>query len=386
MIDHHQHLDTAEPATVSVAVRVSGVTKSFQSGGGEHVALRGVDLDIHDGEFLTVLGPSGCGKTTLLRILAGFEAPSTGDVFLDGERITEVPPNKRPMAMVFQNYALFPHLSVFDNIAYGLKIAKVPKSEIRERVDVVLSIMDLVGLGSRLPTQLSGGQQQRVALARSVVVRPRVLLFDEPLSNLDARLRDQMRSELRRVQRQLGVTSVYVTHDQAEAMAMSDRIVVMNEGQIEQIGTPPDVYGTPRTLFVADFIGKANVIRADLVSSRAGRVCVSALGALVDLPAPAFEFERVSLVIRPENVSIARCERPNDVAPTADATRLAVPGWLRRVEYLGAATHLSLELVDGSLLTAVQTHTVDAGPASLPREGSGIVATVPLTALLPVAD
>ena len=288
--------------SASAVVEVIDVQKIFDSKRGRHEALKSVNLKIEDGEFLTILGPSGCGKTTLLRILAGFETPTRGDVLLDNEVITNVPPNHRPMAMVFQSYALFPHLTVHDNIAYGLKIAKVPKSEIAERVEVVLSIMDLAGLGDRLPTQLSGGQQQRVALARSVVIRPRVLLFDEPLSNLDARLRDQMRSELRRIQQQLGITSVYVTHDQTEAMAMSDRIVVMSEGHIEQIGTPEAIYRRPESLFVADFIGKANVLPSKVIDANGTTATVDMIEVAVPVESTGQRGETVIVIIRPEDI------------------------------------------------------------------------------------
>ncbi len=378
--------DHAEmPATV--AVRVEDVQKIFDSKRGRHEALKAIDLDIFDGEFLTILGPSGCGKTTLLRILAGFEQPTRGDVLLDGAVITNVPPNNRPMAMVFQSYALFPHLTVHDNIAYGLKIAKVPKTEIAERVEVVLSIMDLVDLGDRLPTQLSGGQQQRVALARSVVVRPRVLLFDEPLSNLDARLRDQMRSELRRIQRQLGITSVYVTHDQTEAMAMSDRIVVMSEGNIEQVGTPEEIYREPDSLFVADFIGKANVLPAEIAHREGHAADVELLGITTTVAVPpgladeGSEGATATLVLRPEDVAVAPFESPNDHHARVIDGAIEVAGWLRASEYVGAATHLTLELNDGTLIECVKHHTAQAGPSSLPLEGDGVLATLPVAAL-----
>lgn len=364
--------------------------KVFDSNRGRHEALKSIDLDIIDGEFLTILGPSGCGKTTLLRCLAGFEQPTQGDVLLDEKVITNVPPNKRPMAMVFQSYALFPHLTVFDNIAYGLKLGKVPRGEIEERVELVLSIMDLVGLGDRLPTQLSGGQQQRVALARSVVVRPRVLLFDEPLSNLDARLRDQMRSELRRIQRQLGVTSVYVTHDQTEAMAMSDRIVVMSEGRIEQVGSPEQIYRRPESLFVADFIGKANVLATTMTERKATEAVLDLLGTSVQVVAPIELGEKagdaVMVVLRPEDVNISPLASPNDHTSVVIDGTMHVAGWLRAAEYLGAATHLTVELADGTLLESVRHHSAAEGPNALPSEGSGVLASLPVGALRVVRD
>lgn len=376
-------LEAGDPETSdgTVVLRVVGVQKVFDTSRGRHEALKSIDLEIVDGEFLTILGPSGCGKTTLLRVLAGFEHPNKGDVLLDGQRLTNVPPNKRPMAMVFQSYALFPHLTVFENIAYGLKIAKVPKAEIAERIEVVMSIMDLVGLDDRLPTQLSGGQQQRVALARSVVVRPRVLLFDEPLSNLDARLRDQMRSELRRIQRQLGVTSVYVTHDQSEAMAMSDRIVVMSDGRIEQVGTPDEIYRHPISLFVADFIGKANVLQARVVERGDGVVTVDVLGARVAIADPGTATDVVTAVLRPEDVTVVPCASPDDYRPTEGGGSIEAAGWLRGAEYLGASTHLTIELLDGTLLDAVEHHTAARGPGQLPPEGSGVITTVAVDAI-----
>ncbi len=371
------HLAAEPPAASPTGVlRVEGVRKVFDTKRGRHEALKSIDLTIVDGEFLTILGPSGCGKTTLLRILAGFEDPTTGDVLLDDAVITDVPPNKRPMAMVFQSYALFPHLTVFENIAYGLRIAKVPKEEIAERVDVVLSIMDLVGLADRLPTQLSGGQQQRVALARSVVIRPRVLLFDEPLSNLDARLRDQMRSELRRIQRQLGITSVYVTHDQTEAMAMSDRIVVMSEGRIEQVGTPTEVYRSPATLFVADFIGKANVLNATSRSRSTAGLTVHVLGVELEVPDPGGLDEDFVLVLRPEDVELQRFPSPNDHSVRTVEGRVEAAGWVRAVEYLGAATQLTTELLDGTLIESVHHHSAHEDPTELPGEGDGVLAVL----------
>ena len=371
------HLAAEPPAASPTGVlRVEGVRKVFDTKRGRHEALKSIDLTIVDGEFLTILGPSGCGKTTLLRILAGFEDPTAGDVLLDDAVITDVPPNKRPMAMVFQSYALFPHLTVFENIAYGLRIAKVPKEEIAERVDVVLSIMDLVGLADRLPTQLSGGQQQRVALARSVVIRPRVLLFDEPLSNLDARLRDQMRSELRRIQRQLGITSVYVTHDQTEAMAMSDRIVVMSEGRIEQVGTPTEVYRSPATLFVADFIGKANVLNATSRSRSTAGLNVHVLGVELEVPDPGGLDEDFVLVLRPEDVELQRLPSPNDHSVRTVEGRVEAAGWVRAVEYLGAATQLTTELLDGTLIESVHHHSAHEDPTELPGEGDGVLAVL----------
>ena len=236
-------------------LELHGVSKSFD---GKRVVLP-VDLEVQHGEFLTLLGPSGCGKTTLLRLIAGFERPDAGGVRLAGEDITALPPNKRPVNTVFQSYALFPHMNVFDNVAYGLRAERRPAREVRARVSEALEMVQLDGLASRKPHQLSGGQQQRVAIARAVVKKPRLLLLDEPLSALDYKLRKQMQLELKRIQRELAISFVFVTHDQEEALSMSDRVVVMRDGDIEQIGSPRDVYERPRNLFVARFVGEINV-------------------------------------------------------------------------------------------------------------------------------
>lgn len=224
-------------------------------------AVKDVSLEIEPGEFVTLLGPSGCGKTTTLRMIAGFESPDEGSIKLGDEVIDKLTPNKRDTAMVFQSYALLPHYNVFDNVAYGLKIRKLPKEEIREKVLNILELVELGGLENRMPNQLSGGQQQRVALARALVVEPGVLLFDEPLSNLDARLRVSMRTEIRKIQQKVGITAVYVTHDQSEAMSISDRIIIMKDGYVEQMGTPREIYYHPKSMFVADFIGEANFLK-----------------------------------------------------------------------------------------------------------------------------
>lgn len=374
--------DEAQPAAVAgegaVVVSIESVHKVFSD---SQVALRSIDLDIAKGEFVTILGPSGCGKTTLLRILAGLEQATSGRVLLDGVDIVDVPTNKRPMSMVFQSYALFPHLSVFDNIAYGLRASGIGRSEAADRVGVVLSIMDLVGLEDRYPGQLSGGQQQRVALARSVVVRPQLLLLDEPLSSLDARLREQMRSELRRIQRQLGITSVYVTHDQAEAMALSDRIVVMSDGKIEQVGTPEQIYREPVSLFVADFIGKANVFQAPVVRREAEMLRVEIFGVEVSIDDPGGIGEEATVVVRPEDFEVVAFSRPNDYHPRRVAGFVEAPGWLRSVEYFGSSSHLAVELFDGSLIAIVENHTAGKGPSRLPSPGDGVLIRVPATCL-----
>ncbi|MBP8036981.1 MAG: ABC transporter ATP-binding protein, partial [Negativicutes bacterium] len=265
--------------SASKSVSVKNLVKVFDGSGGKKVtAVDNVSLRIEPGEFVTLLGPSGCGKTTILRMVAGFEIPTSGDVLIGDERVNTLTPDRRDTAMVFQSYALFPHLNVFENIAYGLKIKKMKSDDIRTKVKEILGLVGLSELETRSPNQLSGGQQQRVALARALVMEPSVLLFDEPLSNLDAKLRIHMRREIRKIQRQFGITSIYVTHDQAEAMSMSDRIIVMNKGVVEQIGTPREIYATPASQFVADFIGTANIIPSQVVAVNDDRTEVSALG------------------------------------------------------------------------------------------------------------
>jgi len=278
-------------------IRLVDCTMAFD---GETV-LDSIDLTINDKEFLTLLGPSGCGKTTTLRIIGGFLKPSSGDVLFDGERINDVPPYKRQVNTVFQKYALFPHLDVYDNIAFGLRTQKVPEAEIDERVTEMLEVVSLKGFENRKVTSLSGGQQQRVAIARALVNRPKVLLLDEPLGALDLRLRKDMQQELKRIQQQMGITFIYVTHDQEEALAMSDTVVVMNEGVIQQIGTPEDIYNEPKNAFVADFIGESNILdgimREDYVVETFGRrfQCLDK-GFAKDEP--------VDVVVRPEDIDI----------------------------------------------------------------------------------
>jgi spermidine/putrescine transport system ATP-binding protein len=242
------------------AIELAGVVKEFQARGEVVVAVRGLDLVIREGEFFSLLGPSGCGKTTTMRMIAGFEEPTSGGIRLHGADVTGIPPNKRDVNMVFQSYALFPHMTVFENVAFGLRRKKAAKDEITRRVGEMLEIVDLGGRGERRPRELSGGQQQRVALARALVNRPRALLLDEPLGALDLKLRQAMQVELKRIQREVGITFVYVTHDQGEALTMSDRIAVMNDGAIEHLGTPREIYEHPKTRFVAGFIGTSNLL------------------------------------------------------------------------------------------------------------------------------
>ena len=272
----------------------------------DELVLDHINLYINDSEFLTLLGPSGCGKTTTLRIIGGFSTPTSGDVTFDGVRINDVPPHKRQINTVFQKYALFPHLDVFENIAFGLRIAKVPAEEIEERVTEMLGVVSLKGFEHRKITQLSGGQQQRVAIARALVNRPKVLLLDEPLGALDLRLRKDMQNELKRIQQQMGITFIYVTHDQEEALTMSDTVVVMDKGRIQQIGTPEDIYNEPKNAFVADFIGESNILNGTMVRDNVVKMYGKEFPCVDGGFAPN---EPVDVVIRPEDIDIVPVEQ-----------------------------------------------------------------------------
>jgi iron(III) transport system ATP-binding protein len=298
----------------SSSLRLVDVTKKFRQigGSGEVIAVDNVNLSIESGELVTLLGPSGCGKTTTLRMVAGFESVTSGKLFLGDEMIESVPPNKRDMAMMFQSYALFPHMTVYNNIRYGLKLKKLPEAEITQRTNQIIELMQIKGMENRLPSQISGGQQQRVALARAVVIEPKVLLFDEPLSNLDAKLREYMRDELRALQKRLGITSLYVTHDQSEAMAISDKVVLMNAGRIVQVGTPLDLYNEPATLFVAEFIGKSNFLPCEIKEKNDNGIESVILGARITVPSPGKHFSffkgEATAVIRPEFIRVSEKE------------------------------------------------------------------------------
>ncbi|MCR4621675.1 MAG: ABC transporter ATP-binding protein [Clostridiales bacterium] len=274
----------------------------------EFYAVNDVTLDIKPGSFVTLLGPSGCGKTTTLRMIAGFESPDAGEIYIGGEPVNALTPNKRDTAMVFQSYALFPHMNIFDNVAYGLKLRKVPKPEISARVFDMLKLVGLEGMENRYTNQLSGGQQQRVALARALIAEPGVLLFDEPLSNLDAKLRVYMRTEIRRIQQQFGITAIYVTHDQSEAMSISDNIIIMNKGVVAQMGTPRDIYYRPANEFVADFIGEANFLDAEVERTEGELVRVKACGVSFNVARPEKNVEsgeKHLVMLRPEGIRLA---------------------------------------------------------------------------------
>ena len=290
-------------------VRIENISKIYISPSHKEVkAVNDITLDIKAGEFVTLLGPSGCGKTTALRMIAGFEIPTNGEIYLGGEKINNLPPDKRDTAMVFQSYALFPHYSIYDNVSYGLKLKKLSKDVIREKVLNILELVDLKGMENRYPNQLSGGQQQRVALARALVMDPGVLLFDEPLSNLDAKLRVHVRSEIRRIQQTVGITAIYVTHDQSEAMSLSDRVIIMNEGIIEQVGTPKEIYYEPRTEFVADFIGEASFLQGIICEVGEDKAIVEVYGSKIQVPYKGNKKaeDACKLVLRPEAINIGK--------------------------------------------------------------------------------
>ena len=332
-------------------VELRGCTRDF----GTVRAVDALDLAVHEGELLSLLGPSGCGKTTTLNLIAGFVAPSAGRVIVDGQDVTARPPHERGLGVVFQSYALFPHMSVFENVAFGLRERRVPKSEIGRRVEEALALVRLQGQGERRPRQLSGGMQQRAALARALVYAPRVLLLDEPLAALDRKLREEMRTELREILREVGITTVFVTHDQAEALSLSDRIAVMNQGRIEQLGPPRAVYERPATRFVADFIGGSSRLRGR--ASAPDRVDLGAgVSVEVRLARPLQVGEDVELGIRPERVAVA----PPGAAGGTGTNRLA--GRITRLTYLGAQTEVAVEIAGGQSLLGL---VAEPSPAPL---------------------
>ncbi|WP_113704435.1 ABC transporter ATP-binding protein [Nonomuraea lactucae] len=326
------------------AIELEGVVKEYLSHGEVVQAVKGVTLGIAEGEFFSLLGPSGCGKTTTMRMIAGFEEPSRGMVKLHGQDVTNVPPNKRDVNMVFQSYALFPHMSVWDNVAFGLKQRKTPQEEIRRRVGEMLEIVDLTGREKRRPREMSGGQQQRVALARALVNRPRALLLDEPLGALDLKLRQAMQIELKRIQREVGITFVYVTHDQGEALTMSDRIAVMNDGLVEQLGGPREIYERPASAFVAGFIGTSNLLSGaasgGVMEFGGGRILVPELDGAV------------TVTVRPEKITICTDKPDGEVS--------VVPGTVSEVVYLGTYTSYAVNLGGGTEVTVFQQNAHDA--------------------------
>jgi putative spermidine/putrescine transport system ATP-binding protein len=334
--------DARSPTTAGAAVRLVGVRKRF----GDVVAVDGVDLEVREGEFFSMLGPSGSGKTTCLRMIAGFEAPTEGHIELGGRDVTDLPPYERDVNTVFQDYALFPHMSVQENVEYGLKVKKVPRAERGQRATDALAMVQLAAFAERKPSQLSGGQRQRVALARALVNRPRVLLLDEPLGALDLKLRQAMQIELKEIQQRVGLTFVYVTHDQEEALTMSDRLAVFSHGRIEQVGTPAEVYERPETGFVAGFVGVSNVLEGD------------AARAVTGDPHP--------FTIRPEKIAMVELETP--VGPD----RCAVAGHVREVVYLGAITRYIVQLDVGSELVVMQQNLTTSSMEALQVRGNSV--------------
>jgi spermidine/putrescine transport system ATP-binding protein len=359
---------TEEPA---VAIELIGVAKRFASRDGGVPAVERVDLKISQGAFFSLLGPSGCGKTTTLRMIAGLETPSSGRILIHGADVADVPPNKRDVNMVFQNYALFPHMDVFENVAYGLRRKKAGKSEIQRRVREALNLVELAGLERRRPRELSGGQQQRVALARALVNQPKALLLDEPLGALDLKLRHAMQAELKRIQREVGVTFVYVTHDQTEALTMSDQIAVMNRGLVEQVGSPAEVYERPQTRFVAGFVGVSNLL-AGKVDHVTGDFAVLRAGAQDSLIAPLPEAvagdehrltpgDDAELTVRPEKISISTGR------PDADNV---LRGVVSEIDYHGTATNYTVRTSLADLVAFCQNGALP-DPALAPRISVG---------------
>jgi putative spermidine/putrescine transport system ATP-binding protein len=348
-------------------LELTGVQKSF----GDVAAVHDFNLAAEKGEFVSFLGPSGCGKTTTLRMIAGFEKPTAGTITVDGKDITYTSPNQRNVGMVFQSYALFPNMTVAGNIGFGLKVRKRPKAEIDRKVGELLDLIHLAGRGDRYPWQLSGGQQQRVALARALAIEPQVLLLDEPLSALDAKIRIVLRKEIRAIQRQLGITTVYVTHDQEEALSLSDRVVVMSDGRIEQIGTPSEIYNFPSTAFVASFVGTLNLVTAAVIDAPSGRISldgqeVRTSRAIADVPAD----RRVTLALRPEGIQLGEGD--------PGANRLH--GAVEDINFLGSIVRIRLRLgegVEGGEPTVIALDTFNEPHLRLPDVGSATTVSFP---------
>ena len=348
-------------------LNLTGVQKRF----GATIAVEDFNLDAERGEFVSFLGPSGCGKTTTLRMIAGFEQPSGGKITVDGEDITYRPPNRRNVGMVFQSYALFPNMTVSGNIGFGMKVRKRGKADIAKRVDELLTMIHLEGRGDRYPYQLSGGQQQRVALARALAIEPQVLLLDEPLSALDAKIRIVLRKEIRAIQRQLGITTVYVTHDQEEALSLSDRVVVMSEGRIEQIGTPFEIYNFPATTFVASFVGTLNLVEAGVIDAGAGRLSLEGQEIrTAKAVTSAGAGGRVTLALRPEGISFG--DGPEG------SNRLR--GTIEDINFLGSIVRIRMHLGNGTAAenpATISLDTFNEPHLALPAVGETVTAHFP---------
>jgi iron(III) transport system ATP-binding protein len=348
-------MSKTNPILQSVGVRLEHVTKKFSGG---VIAVNDVSFSVPAGQLVTLLGPSGCGKTTTLRLIAGLEQVDDGAIYLGERAVTNLPPHERGIGMVFQSYALFPHMTVYENIAYGLEIAHAAREQIDDDVRWALELVNLTGLAKRYPAQLSGGQQQRVALARALVLRPQVLLLDEPLSNLDAKLRKQMREEIRTLQTELHATTIYVTHDQSEALAISDTVVLMRQGVIEQMGTPTELYERPRSRFVADFVGETNFLPARVLGADATQLTVQVLGHVATIPRPAwYNDERtLDVICRPEALAVL----------AADDAAGWWQGCIATLIYQGAVTDCVVHAHDLALrcqITGNAAHTIRVGDA-----------------------
>jgi putative spermidine/putrescine transport system ATP-binding protein len=348
-------------------LEIEALNKAF----GSHAVVRDVAMSIERGEFVSFLGPSGCGKTTTLRMIAGFEIPSSGSIRIDDREVTNLRPNQRNIGMVFQSYALFPNMTVGENVGFGLRVARRPASEIADRVAEMLALIKLPDLAGRYPYQLSGGQQQRVALARALAIKPQVLLLDEPLSALDAKIRVSLREEIRAVQRELGITTIYVTHDQEEALSMSDRIVVLSEGRIEQVGTPFDIYNHPRTRFVASFVGTLNVLQGEVIDAEAGTIVIDGQQVQASVGfvgARAGDVRTVAL--RPEAATLG---------DTGDGTN-RMTGKIEEVSFLGSVVRIRVRLGD----SAISLDTFNNPNVAPPRRGQPVTVSFTREDIQPV--
>jgi spermidine/putrescine ABC transporter ATP-binding subunit len=364
-----------------VALSLEGITKRFDS----TYAVRDFSLEVRRGEFVSFLGPSGCGKTTTLRLIAGYLRPDSGVIRLDELDVTRTPPYRRDIGLVFQSYALFPHMTVEQNVAFGLKMRHVPKPELKRRVEEALHLVRLEGLETRKPVEISGGQQQRVALARAIVIRPRLLLLDEPLSNLDAKLRKRMQIEIRNLQESLGITTIHVTHDQSEALSLSDRVIIMNQGVIQQVGSPQEVYTRPNRVFVADFVGESNLLRGHIAEAQEGGNAITVqldTGERLRALAPSDSWvgsagSGVCVVIRPEAIRVlpALAQAPNENA---------FPGVIDRIIFTGSLS-TTLVLLESGLTITVESRSDDPGqPRLQPKQP--VVVSLPVPSLLVVPD
>ena len=344
---------------MSVSIDIENVTKKY----GNDTIINGLSLHVKPGEFFTLLGPSGCGKTTLLRMIIGFNSIEGGQIKVDGRVVNEIPTNKRNMGMVFQNYAIFPHMSVKDNVAFGLNMRKVPRPEIEKQVDEILKVVKIDHLKDRMPAKLSGGQQQRVALARAIVIHPEVLLMDEPLSNLDAKLRVEMRNAIKNIQRQVNITTVYVTHDQEEALAISDRIAIMHNGVIQQIDTPKNIYQRPVNTFVSSFIGLSNFLEAKFVKDNSGTTEIEFANgykvSMTNLSDQAAHGQKVIVAARPEEFNI-------------NAAGEGLAAVVKNSVFIGVATHYFVKLEDGQELEVIQ----DQDEQEIIPDGARIILTL----------